>query len=277
MNKKDASKPLDGIRVLVGRARHQASALSAGLRERGAAILEIPFIEIQRPRTYKAIDEVLARLHQYQWIIFTSVNGVDAFFERLEEKEINRKELRQAKIAAIGPATKRAIEGQGKQVDVVPKEYVAESVVESLRDLVAGTRILLARARVARDVIPVELTKLGATVDVVEVYETVIPKDSRRELRVALKNPKARPNIITFTSSSTVRHFAALLTNDESGRVDASRVDLKGIQFASIGPITSATLWELGLRVDIEAKQYTIPGLIAAIVGNFQGLSLPEL
>jgi uroporphyrinogen-III synthase len=263
-----ASKPLEGVRVLVGRARHQASALSAGLREHGAAVLEIPFIEIQRPRTYKLIDEALARLHQYQWIIFTSVNGVDAFFERLDEKGINRKELRQVKIAAIGPATQKAIEGQGKQVDVVPKDYVAESVVESLRDLVKGKRILLARARVARDVIPVALTKLGATVDVVEVYETVIPKESRRELRVALKNPKARPNIVTFTSSSTARHFAALLAKDESGQLDVSRVDLSDIRFASIGPITSATLRELGLRADIEAKKYTIPGLIAAIVAD---------
>jgi uroporphyrinogen-III synthase len=262
------SKPLEGVRVLVGRARHQAGALSAGLREHGAAVLEIPFIEIQRPRTYKPIDAALARLHQYQWIIFTSVNGVDAFFERLDEKGINRKELRQVKIAAIGPATKKAIEAQGKQVDVVPKEYVAESVVASLRDLVNGKRILLARARVARDVIPVELTKLGATVDVVEVYETVIPKESRRELRVALKNPRARPNIITFTSSSTVRHFAALLAKDKNGQVDLSRVDLSAMRFASIGPITSATLRELGFRVDIEAEQYTIPGLIAAIVAD---------
>ena len=254
--------------MLIGRARHQAGALSAGLREQGAAVLEIPFIEIQRPRTYKPIDEALARLHQYQWIIFTSVNGVDAFFERLDEKGINRKELRQVKIAAIGPATKKAIEGQGKQVDVVPKEYVAESVVASLRDLVNGKRILLARARVARDVIPVELTKLGATVDVVEVYETVIPKESRRELRVALKNPRARPNIITFTSSSTVRHFAALLAKDKNCQVDLSRVDLSAMRFASIGPITSATLRELGFRVDIEAEQYTIPGLIAAIVAD---------
>ena len=254
--------------MLVGRARHQASALSAGLREHGAAVLEIPLIEIQRPRTYKALDEALARLHEYQWIIFTSVNGVDAFFERLDEQGINRKELRQIKIAAIGPATKKAIEGQNKQVDVVPKEYVAESVVASLRDEVDLKRVLLARARVARDVIPVELTKLGATVDVVEVYETVIPKESRRELRVALKNPKACPNIITFTSSSTARHFAALLAKNESGQVDLSRVDLSDIRFASIGPITSATLRELGLRVDIEAKHYTIPGLVAAIVAD---------
>lgn len=250
--------------MLVGRARHQASALAAALRELGASILEIPFIEIQRPRTYKPLDEALGKLHQYHWIVFTSVNGVDAFWDRVDELGINRKELRHLKVVAIGPATKKAIEGQGKQVEVMPKEYVAESVVESLRNQVHGQRVLLARARVARDVIPVELAKLGATVDAVEVYETVVPQESRRQLRVALKNAKARPNVITFTSSSTVRHFVALA---------GEGADLNGIQMASIGPITSATLRELGLPVDIEAEVYTIPGLVAAIlvdVGNPQ-------
>lgn len=262
MKKQNAGKPLDGVRVLVGRARHQASALSAGLREQGATILEIPFIEIQRPRTYKPLDEALGRLHQYHWIIFTSVNGVDAFWERLDELSINRKQLRHLKVAAIGPATKKAVEGQGKQVDIIPSEYVAESVVESLRDQVVGKRVLLARARVARDVIPLELAKLGATVDVVEVYETVIPQASRRQLRVALKNAKARPNVITFTSSSTVRHFVELLGKD------GSSIELKDIRFASIGPITSGTLRELGLPVHIEAKVYTIPGLVAAVIAD---------
>lgn len=257
MKSTKSNKRLDGVRVLVGRARHQASALSSALRELGASILEIPFIEIQRPRTYKPLDEALAKLHQYHWVIFTSVNGVDAFWDRLDERGINRKELRHLKVAAIGPATKKAVEGQGKQVDVMPKQYVAESVVESLRSQVHGQRVLLARARVARDVIPLELAKLGATVDVVEVYETVVPQESRRQLRVALKNAKARPNVITFTSSSTARHFVELAGDG---------VDLKGIRLASIGPITSATLRELGLPVDIEAEVYTIPGLVAAIV-----------
>ena len=254
---KKSNQPLDGIRILVGRARHQASALSAALRELGASILEIPFIEIQRPRTYKPLDEALAKLHEYHWIIFTSVNGVDAFWDRIDERGIDRRDLRHLKVAAIGPSTRKAIEGQGKQVEVLPKEYVAESVVDSLRGRVEGKRVLLARARVARDVIPVELAKLGATVDVVEVYETVIKQESRRQLRVALKNIKARPHVITFTSSSTVRHFVSLA---------GEKADLKDIRMASIGPITSATLRELGLAVDIEAKVYTIPGLVGAIL-----------
>ncbi len=267
--KEPASKegPLTGLRILVGRARHQASALSAGLREQGAAVLEIPFIEIQRSRNYKALDEALARLYQYHWLIFTSVNGVDAFWDRLDELNINRKQLRHLRVAAVGAATKAAIERQAMKVDIVPQEYVAESVVESLHGEVDGKRILLARARVARDLIPLELAKLGATVDVAEVYENVIPRESRRELRVALKNAKSRPDIITFTSSSSVKHFVALLAKDLTGRIDPGRADLQSIRFASIGPITSATLRGAGLPVDIEARQYTVAGLIEAIVG----------
>ena len=144
----------------------------------------------------------------------------------------------------------------------MPREYVAESVVESLRGKVEGKRVLLARAKVARDVIPKELRKLGAQVDVVEAYETVVPQKSRTRLRTVLKNPQRRPHVITFTSSSTVRNFLALLGK-------GSRVLLKDVCLASIGPITSATLCELGLRADIQAEDYTIPGLMKGITHHF--------
>src|SRR5207253_4539401 len=140
------------------------------------------------------------------------------------------------------------------KVAVVPRHYVAESVVESLRHLVQGKRVLLSRAKIARDVIPRELRKLGAEVDVVEAYETVIPQSSRTKLRAALKDRKRAPAVITFTSSSTVRNFVALLG-------DRPRPTLNGIRFASIGPVTSSTLRELRLPVDIEAQGYSIPGL----------------
>jgi uroporphyrinogen-III synthase len=265
---------LDGLRVLVGRARHQASALSAGLRALGAGVVEIPFIEIRPPRSYTPLDSALKSLHDYDWLILTSVNGVDAVWQRLRKLRLTRRELKHLKVAAIGPATSRAIERHGTKVDVVPEEYVAESVVDSLRDQVAGKRVLLARAKVARDVIPRELRKLGAKVDVVETYETVIPQSSRTRLRTMLKDPKRRPDIITFTSSSTVRNFVALLGKKvwrgcppprKAGPID-------GIRFASIGPVTSSTLRELGLQVDIEAADYTIPGLIRAITGVEPGL-----
>lgn len=258
-------KTLAGLRLLVGRARHQAGALSSGLRKLGAEVTEIPFIEIRKPRSYKLLDSALRDLGDYDWLILTSVNGVEAVWERLNKVRLTRRSLRHLKIAAIGPATKDAIEKRGVQVDVVPEKYVAESVVASLRDRVKDQRVLLARAKVARDVIPRELRKLGTQVDVVEAYETVVPLKSRTKLRAILKDPKKRPDVITFTSSSTARNFLALLAERGRGRPYHTGM-LKGIRFASIGPITSATLRDLGLPPDIEAKEYTIPGLIEAIV-----------
>jgi uroporphyrinogen-III synthase len=233
------------------------------LRALGAEVFEIPFIEIRKPRSYKPLDAALNNIREYDWLILTSVNGVDAVWQRLKTLRIDKNALQHLKVAAIGPATRRAIEKQGMKVAVVPRHYVAESVVESLRDRVKGNRVLLARARVARDVIPRELGKLGAQVDVVEAYETVIPQSSRERIRELLEDASRRPNLITFTSSSTVRNFVELL-NPSIGKQDRTTL-LRGVDLASIGPVTSSTLREFGLRVDIEAKEYTIPGLIEAI------------
>ena len=249
--------PLAGVRILVGRAKHQTGALSANLRGLGAEVLEIPFIEIRPPNSYQPMDTALGKISDYEWLILTSVNGVEALWERMEASGLSASDLKHLHVAAIGPATRKAIEKRGLSVEIVPEEYVAESVVESLKDRIHGKRVLLARAKVARDVIPTELRKLGADVDVVEAYETVVPESSKKEIRAALNDANARPNIITFTSSSTVKNFVAL----------AGHHSLDGIQFASIGPVTSSTLRELGLRVDIEAEEYTIPGLVLAIVG----------
>src|SRR6201987_4164761 len=236
------NKSLSGIRVLVGRARHQAGVLSSELRKRGAEVIEIPFIEIRKPRSFQPLDAALKNLDSYDWLILTSVNGVEAMWERLEKLKLrgaSQAALKRGllRIAAIGPATKKAIERRGAKVDVVPKEYVAESVVRSLKNKVKRKRVLLVRARVARDVIPFELRKGGAHVDVVEAYETVVPQSSRPRLRQALKNPGKRPHFITFTSSSTVKNFVELLGASKSAntRPDA----LGGIRMASIGPVTS--------------------------------------
>ena len=245
------------MRVLVGRARHQAGALASELRKLGATVLEIPFIEIRKPRSFKPLDSALSSLAEYDWLILTSVNGVEAMWERLRKLRLTKTKLKHLRIAAIGPATKKAIEQRGVEVDVVPKEYVAESVVHSLRRRVKGRRVLLVRAKVARDVIPRELRKAGAAVDVVEAYETVVPQSSRMRLQSALANPLRRPHVVTFTSSSTVRNFVALL--------GSRKAPLEGIRLASIGPVTSSTLRELGLWVDIAAKEFTIPGLVEAI------------
>ena len=255
--------PLSGVRILVGRARHQAGALSAELRKLGATVLEIPFIEIRKPRSYRPLDSALRSISAYDWLILTSVNGVEAMWERIGKLGLKSSDLNHLRIVAIGPATQKAIEQHRVKVDVVPKEYVAESVVRSLRRRVKGKRFLLVRARVARDVIPRELRKAGAHVDVVEAYETVVPRASRMRLRSTLANPARRPNVVTFTSSSTARNFATL-----AGPRALS--DLNRIRLASIGPITSSTLLDVGLRVDIVANEFTIPGLVEAIVEDIK-------
>ena len=261
MSKKTkAAKPLAQIRILVGRARHQAGALSTELRKLGATVIEIPFIEIHKPKSFKPLDAALETLTTYDWLILTSVNGVEAMWNRVEKLRLATKDLRDLRIAAIGPATKKALTQRGLHVDIVPKEYVAESVVRSLKKNIKGKRVLLVRARVARDVIPRELRKAGAHVDVVEAYETVVPRSSRARLRAALKNQNKRPHVVTFTSSSTVKNFVQLL--------GPRRANLDGIRMASIGPVTSATLREQGLPVDIKAKEFTIPGLTDAILLN---------
>ena len=258
-------KPLTNVRILVGRARHQASALSSGLKALGAQVLSVPFIEIRQPSSYKPLDTALKNIKQYEWLILTSVNGVEALHARLKKLRLKKDHLKNLRIAAIGPATRKAIQSHGLKVHIMPKEYIAESVVESLYKKVKGKRILLARAKVARDVIPKELRKLGATVDVVEAYETMVPQKSRAQIRALLKDPKRRPHIITFTSSSTVKNFLALL-----GKGSAA---LKDVQLVSIGPVTSATLQERGLSPHIQAEQYTIPGLIKAIGKNSAHIS----
>ncbi len=253
--------PLRGWRILVSRARDQGGALSVGLRELGAEVFEIPFIEIRPPRSFKCLDESLELVAEYEWLILTSVNGVRAMFERMALLNLSKRVLAHLKIVAIGPATRAAIEREGLKVALTPKEYVAESVVEALADKVRGKRVLLCRAKIARDVIPREIRRMGAFLDVAEAYETVIPQTSRVELRAVLRDPERRPHIITFTSGSTVKNYVALL-GIRSGR---SRL-VDGVLNASIGPATSEALRQFQLNVDVQPSEYTIPGLIDAIV-----------
>ena len=266
--------PLSGVRILVGRARHQAGALSSELRKQGAEIVEIPFIGIRKPRSFKELDTALRNLRGYDWLILTSVNGVEAMWARLAKLHLTKTSLEHLRVAAIGPATEKAIEQRGARVDVVPEKYIAESVVHSLKGRVKGKRVLVVRAMVARDVIPRELRRAGARVDVVEAYETVLPRSSRTRLYALLKSSRRRPHFVAFTSSSTARNFVALLRMRAQPKANrwvhstgtSGHPNLYGIRLASIGPITSSTLRELGLRVDVEAQVYTIAGLVAAIV-----------
>jgi len=256
--------PLAGWRIIVSRARKQAGTLAGELRALGAAVLEIPFIEIRPPRSYAKLDAALAGIVGYEWLILTSVNGVEAFFQRAATQQVPPAALAHPKVAAIGPATRTAVERHGLPVEAMPKEYVAESVVETLAEKVRGQRVLLCRAKVARDVIPRELRQAGARVDVVEAYETVVPAESRQLLRAALARPKgesAQVLAITFTSSSTVHNYLKLLG------VRAAKSELvRGVLNASIGPVTSETLRSYGLTVDVQAREYTIPGLLEALL-----------
>jgi uroporphyrinogen-III synthase len=279
MRKPNENRPLAGTRILVGRARHQAGSLSASLRSLGATVIEIPFIEIRKPQSYRPLDDALKNIKSYDWLILTSANGVEAMWERVRKLRITRKNLQHLQIAAIGPATKKAIVKHGLKVKMVPEEYVAESVVKGLRDKVNGKRVVLIRAKVARDVIPEELRAAGAAVDVIEAYETVAPEKSRVRLRALMKSAARRPHVVTFTSSSTAKNFAELLCGSgapprSDGAKPRPHTDLRkvkadsfnGIQFASIGPVTSATLRELQMPVAIEAREFTMGGLIRAIV-----------
>ena len=254
---------LTGKRILITRSREQAGALARLFEAEGAQVLSVPTIEIVPPQSFQPLDKALKKIHSYDWLILTSVNGVQSLQRRMERAAIEPGLLRRLNVVAIGPATKTALEAIGIRVDHVPSEYVAEALVETLRDRVCGKKILLVRAKVARDVIPQQLRKFGADVDVAEAYETTIPPNARVKLRDALSAGQ-RPDVITFTSSSTARNFVILL---EPGTSPKDR--LQGIKLAAIGPVTSDTLREVGLWVDIEATDYTMPGLVEAVSRSF--------
>ena len=251
-------EPLGGWRILTTRASKQSGGLADPLREMGAEVIEIPTIEIKPPGSFKALDAALKNIAKYDWLILTSVNGVEALFARLKKLRIAPEKLAHLQVAAIGPATQREIENGGLKVAVTPDRYVAEAVVEALKGKTAGKRVLLVRAKVARDVLPNELRKTGAKVDVAEAYETHVPKGSKAKLNRLFSNDSSRPDIVTFTSSSTATNFLSLLEKDHWH-------GLREIWLASIGPVTSDTLRQAGFKPNIEALEYTMEGLALAI------------
>jgi uroporphyrinogen-III synthase len=251
-------EPLSGWRILTTRASKQSGGLAAPLREMGAEVIEIPTIEIKPPSSYKALDAALKNIAKYDWLILTSVNGVEALFARLKKLRIAPAKLAHLQVAAIGPATQREIQTHGLKVAVTPERYVAEAVVEALKGKAERKRVLLVRAKVARDVLPIELRKSGARVDVAEGYETHVPKGAKAKLNRLFSNDSSRPDIVTFTSSSTATNFLSLLEKDHWH-------GLREIWLASIGPVTSDTLRQAGFKPNIEALEYTMEGLALAI------------
>ena len=252
---------ITGRRVLVTRAAHQAGKLSDGLRALGAVPVEVPVLEIRPPESFKPLDAALQNLYDYDWLILTSANTVHALAERASALGIGLGGFTSLKVAAVGASTAEAARRAGFAVAFIPESYVAESLIEGLTGLegfagrTAGPRILLARAAVARDVIPDALRATGARVDVVDAYRNALPEAAPRLLRKALADGV---DAATFTSSSSATHLA------EAARSAGIAWPLAGIPAISIGPITSQTLKELGWEPAIEAHPSDIPGLIAA-------------
>jgi uroporphyrinogen III methyltransferase/synthase len=254
--------PLSDKKILITRAREQSAEFVTRLKKLGAEVIEFPTIEIVPPLSWRNVDHAIAQLKSYDWIIFTSANGVNFFFQRLKEKGKTRRSISGIKLCAIGPATAKQLKKKGAQVDYIPKEFVAESILRGFKRMgIEGKQILLARAEKARDVLPEGLKKMGAGIDVVEVYRTIKPKGGAKRLRKLLE--EKRPDVITFTSSSTVNHFAELPKGTDLKKA------LKDIVIACIGPITARTVREAGLKVHIQAEEYTIPALTRAIAGYF--------
>ena len=256
-------RPLLGRRVVVTRARHQASELVERLADLGADTLECPTIQVVPPSDWTPLDQALAALAAYDWIIFTSVNGVRFFFERLFETGRDVRALGRARTAAIGPATAERLKDFGLNTDILPESYRAESVVDAFEGVdLKNRRVLIPRAAEARPILPAELIRRGAVVDEIPVYHTIQAREGVDDLHAGLAEGSV--DMVTFTSSSTVRNFRALFPPDAD-----PKTFLKGVTVASIGPITSETARELGFSVDVEAESYTIPGLVSAIAAHF--------
>jgi len=255
--------PLFGQRVLITRPREQADELVAPLRALGAETLELPAIAIEDPEDWSPLDKAIRNLRRYKWVIFTSANGVRKFLGRMAATGNDVRSMSAAKLCAIGPATAAELRKYCLTVDVMPTKYVAEGVVKALaKTPLRGRRVLIPRARVARDLLPDALRKRGATVDVVEAYRSVLPPESIERARVIFERHK--PTVIVFTSSSAVSNLFRLLPSEETA------VRLRDVQIASIGPITSRTVREHGLKVAIEPRQYTIPALVRAIADSLR-------
>ncbi len=250
------NRPLFGKRIVVTRTRQQAGVLSKNLAQLGADIMELPTIRIEPPKDLKAFGQLVMDCHTYDWIVFTSPNGVDHFFEMFYKLYSDARSIGGAKIAAIGPGTADKIKSFHLAVDLLPEEFVAEGLIKAFKkESVENLTMLWIRAEETREVISKELSAMGAIVDEAIAYRTV-PEDQNHDAILRFKEEGA--DVITFTSASTVEHFLNL------------KLPLPaGLKIASIGPVTSKAIKKAGLHIDIEAKDSTIPGLVAAIEKHY--------
>ncbi|MCK5204838.1 MAG: uroporphyrinogen-III synthase, partial [Desulfobacterales bacterium] len=256
-------RALLGKRIVVTRARQQASDLVRLLSDLGAECLEYPTLKIIPPKDPEPLQQAVKNLPTYDWIVFTSVNGAKYFFEQLFAAGKDVRALSRMQTAAIGPATAEQLREFGLISDIVPETYRAESVVEAFKEMnLKGKKILLPRAKEARPILPVELTKMGAEVDEIPAYAIQNITENAGDLTKQLE--EKRVDLITFTSSSTVKNFKALLPADNFKKL------MQGVTIASIGPITTDTAKQLDFDVHISAESYTIPGLVDAILQYYQ-------
>ncbi|MDA8402683.1 MAG: uroporphyrinogen-III C-methyltransferase [Desulfobacteraceae bacterium] len=257
------NRPLFGKKIVVTRARAQASGMVAQLTDLGAECLEYPVIRTIPPEDDTRLDQAIDALSTYHWVIFTSVNGVDFFFNRLEENGYDARAFGGLRTACIGPVTAERLRSHGIATDILPDSFRAESIINAFQnEPMTGKRVLLPRAAEARMVLPEELIRMGAEVDEIAVYRTVDDTEHIGQLIRQLENQAI--DLITFTSSSTVTNFKKLLPKD---RFDAL---MAHTAIAAIGPITAETAEKNGFQVDISADTYTIPGLCDAIVRHYQ-------
>ncbi len=259
------NRPLFGKKIVITRARSQASDLVSRLSKLGASCIEIPTIEISPPRDIKPLQQSIENLNQYDWIVFTSVNGVKFFFDTLAEMGKDVRALGHLKFACIGPVTKDRLKDHGIVSDILPETYQAESVVQAFSSVdIKNKKILLPRAKVARTILPEELSKMGALVDEVTAYETSLNAEGKQDLMELLKHHEI--DAVTFTSSSTVSNFMSFFHSEDEKKL------LDGVVFASIGPITSDTARSLGIEPDIEAGEFTIQGLADSLLDHYNRL-----
>ena len=253
--------PLFGKTFVITRPEEQSEAFMSGLLERGAEPFLFPVIETVPPEDWKSLDNAIQKLDSYDGLIFTSVNGVKFFIRRLKEKGKDARELKGLRLYAIGPKTEQAVKALNINVDVVPEDFVAESLIDSLgKENIKGKKFLLPRAAVAREILPDQLRAQGATIDVTPAYRTVRPQTDTQELVRRLKEGSI--HAVTFTSSSTVTHFMEMIGTE-------LKPQLAKIAVACIGPVTAKTAEKAGLKVNIMAEEYTVDGLIAALEKHF--------
>lgn len=256
------SLPLWGKRILVTRAREQASSLAQSLRTLGAQAVEFPTISVEPPTDWSELDEAISSLGEYDWLILTSPNGARFFLDRLLQSGRDCRALGRLLVAAMGTGTARALEQRGVRADLIPDEFRAEALAQALsQEAAAGKRFLLARAEQARDVLPETLRQLGGRVNVVTTYRTVVCREMNPRAQELLRERKL--DAVTFTSSSTVTNLARLVGEE-------LKELLAGVTVACIGPITANTALELGLKPHVVASRYTIEGLVEALVAHFR-------